>query len=170
MKHTNRQATSYRILDAAVATADIADSAVTTAKVADANVTTAKVLDANVTIPKLESSLLEDVKVVRCSFEAAEVGALKFYFPMKVTINKLRSVVVKALGATDTGTITAANATGAMSGGVITVAISAAVGEEDTATPTTNNVIAADSYIQLTSAKTTAGGVLEVSIEYTYTA
>ena len=53
MEHTNKQVTSYRILDSQVLTADIADANVTTAKIADANVTTAKILDANVTTAKL---------------------------------------------------------------------------------------------------------------------
>ena len=63
VKHTNKQVTSYRILDSQVLTVDIADANVTTAKIADANVTaaklasnaveTAKILDANVTTAKL---------------------------------------------------------------------------------------------------------------------
>ncbi len=52
---------------------------------------------------------------------------------MKVTINKIRSIVTKELGGTDTGTITGANSVGASVDGVVTVAISAALNEEDSA-------------------------------------
>jgi len=112
----------------------------------------------------------EVVRDFPMSFETAGVMNLKVYFPYKVTINKIRSIVTKALADTDVGTITCGNATGPSTGGVVTVALSAALGEEDVATPTTNNVVAADSYYYLTTAKTTAGGEVLVSLECTRTA
>ena len=107
------------------------------------------------------------VLAVNQSFETDEVGALKIYFPFKVRINKIRSGVVKALAGTDAGTITGANSTGASTGGVTTHALSAAIGDTQAASPTTNNVVEADSYYQLTSAKTTKGGKVQVTLEYT---
>lgn len=108
--------------------------------------------------------------VLPMSFEANEQTTSRIYFPYKVTINKIRTVVVKALGANDTGTITGANSSGDSATGVVTVAISEALNAEDSCTPTTNNVVNADSWYSLTSAKTTAGGKVLVSLEGTRTA
>jgi hypothetical protein len=72
--------------------------------------------------------------------------------------------------ATNDGTITGANSTGASANGVVTVAASSALNTEDSASPTTNNVVLADGYYQLTSAKAAAGGKVLVTLEYTRTA
>ncbi|WP_091251746.1 hypothetical protein [Arthrobacter sp. ok909] len=101
-----------------------------------------------------------------CSFESGEQAAVKVYFPFPVRITKIRGIVTKAIAATDVGTITGANATGASTGGVITAAISDALNTEYSVTPTTNNTVAAGSYYKLTSAKTTAGGKVHVTIEF----
>ena len=109
----------------------------------------------------------QGVRDVLMSFETGEQGVTYLYFPFAVKITKLRGTVVKALGATDTGTITGANATGASSGGVLTGAISAALGTEYATTAiTTNYMVGKDGYYKLTSAKTTAGGKMAVSVEY----
>lgn len=107
-----------------------------------------------------------EILVVPVSFESGEQGAAKIVFPSKVQITGLRSTVTKALGATDSGTVTGANATGASTGGILTHAASAAIGNQQSATPTTNNVVASGSYYQLTTAKTTAGGKVLVTLEY----
>lgn len=100
------------------------------------------------------------------SFESGEQSAVKVYFPFPVRITKIRGIVTKAVGATDPGTITGANATGNSTGGVLTAAASDAVNVEYTATPTTNNTVAAGSYYKLTSLKTTAGGRVQVTLEF----
>lgn len=100
------------------------------------------------------------------SFETGEQGMYRQYFPFPVRVTKVRSAVVKALAGTDTGTITGANATGASTAGVTTHAILAAIGDAQSTSPTTNNTVAVDSYYQVTSAKTTAGGKVLVSLEY----
>lgn len=110
---------------------------------------------------------VEDVVSVAVSFDTGEQGAYRVYFPYPVTVNKIRSRVQKALAATDAGTVTGANSIGASTGGVATHAASAAIGDEQTASPTSNNTVAADSYYQLTSAKTTAGGKVNVTLEVT---
>lgn len=104
------------------------------------------------------------------SFETDEQTATRIYFPFKVTINKIRSIVMLAVAATNDGTITGANSTGASANGVVTVAASSALNTEDSASPTTNNVVLADGYYQLTSAKAAAGGKVLVTLEYTRTA
>lgn len=116
-----------------------------------------------------EEFALKEIIVVPLSFETNEQTTTKIYFPYKVTVNKLRGIAMKAIAATDNGTITASNATGAMTGGVLTFTASDAIDTEKNASPSTNNVIAADSYIQLVSAKSTAGGKVHVSVEYTRT-
>jgi predicted ATP-grasp superfamily ATP-dependent carboligase len=104
------------------------------------------------------------------SFETGEQTTHTIEFPFKVTINKLRAFVTKDLAGTDAGTITAKNNAGtAMTGGTITLAASSAVGTVGTATPTANNVIDTGQVLQLTVAKTTAGGRARVEIQYTRT-
>ena len=122
-----------------------------------------------VSVSDIESSLSKGIVTIPLSFETDEQTATKIYFPFGVTINKIRSIVVKALAATDDGTVTGANSTGDSANGVVTVAASAALNIEDTAYPTTNNTVAAGSYYKLTSAKSTAGGKVIATLEYTRT-
>lgn len=103
---------------------------------------------------------------VPVSFETGEVGANKVYFARNVVIQKITIQVTKALADTDAGTITGANATGNSTGGAISLAASTVTGTVATATPTTNNTVAAGSYYNLASAKTTAGGKGLVTIFY----
>ena len=120
-----------------------------------------------VQFPFFTISLHKDIVTIPMSFETGEQTTTKIYFPKAVTINKIRSIVIKALAATDAGTITCGNSVGASTGGVVTVALSSALNTENSATPTTNNAVAVDSYYYLTSAKTTAGGKVLVTLEYT---
>lgn len=113
----------------------------------------------------------EGVTRLNMSFETGEQTTTRIYFPTKVTINKIRGIVMKALAGTDAGTVTCGNSTGASTGGVLTLAASSALNYEPTAaTPSTNNVVLADGYYYLTTAKSTAGGKILVSLEYTCTA
>lgn len=109
----------------------------------------------------------KSVITVPVSFETGELGASRVYFPFAVRITKILSGVTKAIAASNNGTITGANATGVSTGGVITHDASDPIGTRETATPTTNNTVAADSYYQLTTAKSTAGGKALVTLEYT---
>lgn len=120
-------------------------------------------------ITALEALTLKGIVTIPLSFETNEQTATKIYFPFKVTINKIRSIVMKALADTDAGTITGANSAGNSDNGVVTVALSAALDEEDSASPDSNNVVATDSYYKLTTAKATAGGKVLVTLEYTRT-
>ena len=120
-----------------------------------------------VTTSDLDDNSKKGIVTVPLSFETGEQTATKIYFPFAVTINKIRSIVMKAVAGTDDGTITGANSTGDSANGVVTVAASSALDTEDSASPTTNNEVAADSYYKLTSAKSTAGGKVLVTLEYT---
>jgi hypothetical protein len=112
---------------------------------------------------------ISDTYSVLMSFDTNLQTTTRLYFPFKVTVNKLRGIVMKAIAAVDNGTITAANATGDMANGVITATASDALNVEYSVSPTTNNIIQKDGYLQLVSAKTTVGGEVLVSIEVTRT-
>lgn len=168
------------IADGAIVATKLATDAVETLKIKDANVTaaklatdaveTAKIKDANVTLPKLEASLQKEIVTLCMSFETGEQTATKVFFPYKVTVNKIRGIVTKAIAATDNGTIQGANSTGDSASGLITATASDAVNTEYSVSPTTNNVVLADGYYKLTSAKSTAGGKVLVTLEVTRTA
>jgi hypothetical protein len=107
-----------------------------------------------------------ETRDIALSFETNEQTATKLYFPYGVRVLKIRGIVMKAIAGTDNGTITGANADGNSSGGVITATASDALNTEYSVTPTTNNTVAKDSFYKLTSAKTTAGGKVLVTLEY----
>lgn len=115
---------------------------------------------------RLASKVANGVITVPISFETGEIGASRVYFPFPVTITGIKGIVTKAIAASNNGTITGANADGASTSGVLTATASDVLGTEYTATPTTNVDVAADSYYQLTSAKSTAGGKVLVTLQY----
>jgi hypothetical protein len=123
-----------------------------------------------VTIAKLEAALLKDIVTVPLSFQTGEETVTKIYFPYKVTINKIRSIVMLVIAGTDDGSITGGNIGGASNLGVVTVAASSALDTEDDASPDSNNVVAEGGYYQLATAKATDGGKVLVTLEYTRTA
>jgi len=131
---------------------------------------TTGVLTVAAKIAHLEDALLKGCTTVPMSFETGEQTTTKIYFPMKVTINKIRGIVMKAVADKDDGTITCGNSTGASDNGVITATASDALNTEYSVLPTTNNVVLGDDYYSLTSAKTTPGGKVLVSLEWTVTA
>lgn len=109
---------------------------------------------------------VKGIVTARLSFETSEQGALKMRFPFRVKILQLRSQVVKTLSGTDAGTVTPSNSVGNMANGTISHAASAALGNEIVATPTTNQIIAKDTDLTLTSAKTTVVGKVNVTVQY----
>ena len=121
-------------------------------------------------IAHLEAALLKGCTTVPMSFESGEQTTTKIYFPMKVTINKIRGIVMTEIAGDNNGTITCGNLTGASDNGVITAEASDALNTEYSVSPTTNNVVLADGYYYLTSAKSAAGGKVLVSLEWTITA
>jgi hypothetical protein len=129
-----------------------------------------RIKDLGVAIAKLEAALLKGIVTLDMSFETDEETITKVYFPFKVTINKIRSIVMKLIAGTNDGTITGANSVGASNAGVVTVAADSALNTEDNASPDSNVVVAANSYYQLTTAKAAKGGKVLVTLEYTRTA
>src|SRR3990167_11110836 len=89
----------------------------------------------------------EGITTVSMSFESGEQTATKIYFPFAVKILKLRGTVMKAIAASDNGTIQGANATGSSSGGLLTATASDALNTEYVTTGiTTNYLVGKDSY------------------------
>jgi len=150
---------------------DIADLVDGMAGVADTTglSDTAGVLTVAAKIAHLEDALLKGCTTVPMSFESGEQTTTKIYFPMKVTINKIRGIVMKAIADSDDGTITCGNSAGDSANGVITAEKSDALNTEYSVSPTTNNIVLADGYYSLASAKTKPGGKVLVSLEWTIT-
>jgi hypothetical protein len=147
-------------------------SVASAAALASDSVTTPKILNSNVTIAKVEAALKTGIVSIALSSEAAaECGTFNIYFNKKVTINKIRTVVTKVIGITADVTVTCGNVSGASTGGAVTIAAGAAIGEEDSATPSNNNVVAKDSFYYMTTAKgATYSGKFQVFLEFTVTA
>lgn len=105
-------------------------------------------------------------KVIPCSFESGEQCNNIFYIQGNFTIVGLRGVVVKALAATDSGTITVQINTVAVTTGVLTFAASAALNNTQSATPSALNTYTGGAIIDIecVSAKTTAGGKVLVTL------
>lgn len=150
----------------AVSTSKIQLLAITTALLNDLAVTTGKIADANVTLAKLELKLLIKTRDVPVSFETGEQGDNKIRFPYACTVTGIYAGVTKALSGTDNATITPKNNAGTtMTGGVVTLTASSAIGTGFTSTPTANNTFVIGDILTLTGAKTTVAGKSLVTIE-----
>lgn len=109
------------------------------------------------------------------SFEAAggatpSVGDFKIKMPYAGTVTGIYAYAVKAIAGTDNGTIVPKNNGGTtMGSGTITFTASDARGTAYTSTPATNNTFAAGDLLTFTTAKTTAGGLVQLSITVTRT-
>ena len=135
-------------------------------------ITTAKVLDANITLAKLESKLLIDTIVVDASFESGEVGAgYKIKMNYAGTIGDIYVVATKALAATDAGTVTIKNNAGTTMTVTtpISFAASDAIGTAYTSAVTANNTFVVGDILTITTAKTTVGGKVKISLKSTRT-
>lgn len=125
---------------------------------------------AAVTPSKINTAGNSRIVAFPVSFETGQQMTHALYFNCAATVNLVRTIVTDAIAGTDTATITCSNNAGsAMAGGVVTIAISAPVAEEDSATPTTNNTFTSGQKMQLLAAKTTAGGEVTCFVEYTVT-
>jgi len=111
---------------------------------------------------------IEDFVNLEVSFETGFPTTHKIYFRKPVYITGATAFVTKALAATDAGTITLKNNAGtAMTAGQISIAASSALGFEPTPViPTANNDIGWGQCVQITVAKTTAGGQARVQIYF----
>lgn len=128
--------------------------------------------NSNVTIPPsvLTANARKGYRSVPVSFETGEQLTHKVWFTQSVKITGWRVQVTKALAATDAGTITLKDSSGAniTPNAVLSMPASTAIAAEaNQGAPTSANaVVAAGDFIQLVVAKTTAGGKANVYIEY----
>lgn len=127
---------------------------------------TANIGAAQVTTAKLATALTYELITTDVSFETGEQCNNRIKIPYAGTITEIYGIVTKALAATDSGTVTAKDGAGtSLTSGTLTFAASSALETAQTATPTANNTVAAGDIIYLTTAKTTAGGKVKISIK-----
>lgn len=123
----------------------------------------------------LTSNLTYEVIPLLVSFEAAggtvpSVGDFKIKIPYPGTVTEIYAYAVKAIANTDAGTIQAKNNAGTnMTAGLVTFAISDARGTAYTVTPSADNTFIAGDILTFTTAKVTAGGLVQLSIKVTRT-
>jgi hypothetical protein len=141
--------------------------------IAAGSIDTAMIVDDQVTVAKVENTLTYEFIPLLVSFEAAggtapSVGDFKIKMPYPGTVSEIYGYVVKAIANTDAGTIQAKNNAGTnMTAGLITCAISDARGTAYTVTPSADNTFIAGDILTFTTAKTTAGGLVQLSIKVT---
>jgi hypothetical protein len=146
---------------------DVTFSSAGVSAIGNDKVVTAMILDDNVTVAKVEDDLKRGFAVAEVTFETGEQGDYKIEFPFPCTVEKIYARATKAIAATDDGTITPKdNAGTTMTAGTITFTASDAFGTAYSSTPTANNTFAAGEYMTLTTAKTTAGGKVQVTVKY----
>lgn len=106
--------------------------------------------------------------IVPLSFETGEIGALRVRFTKAVQVMQISGMVVKALAGTDAGTIVISSEGGVITTNTLTYPLSSALGVEATEgniVPSgANATIAINSFFDFTTAKTTAGGKVAVSM------
>lgn len=142
-----------------IALGSVQDGAIDEDALATDAVSTDKIQDEAVVPEKLSEEGQMEVITAIASFDAGRQGAYRVYIPYKCDAISALARVTDELGATDSGTITFATASGNIGSGAITLPAEAAFGSEQVAVFTApNQEIAVDSYIQYTTAKTTGGG------------
>lgn len=111
---------------------------------------------------------ISDVITTDVSFESGELGDFKIKLPYACTVTEIYAYAYKAIAGADNGTIVPKDNGGTtMTGGTITFTASDARGTAYTSTPSANNTFTAGQLLTLTTAKTTAGGKVLVSIKVT---
>lgn len=111
---------------------------------------------------------ISDVITLDVSFESGEVGDFKVKLPYACTVTEIYAYAYKVIAGTDAGTIVPKDNGGTtMTGGTITFAASDPRGTAYTSTPSANNTFTAGQLLTLTTAKTTAGGKVLVSVKVT---
>ncbi len=113
---------------------------------------------------------ITEVVTLQVSFESGYLGDFKVLMPYAGTVTGIYAYATKVIAGTDNGTITAKNNGGtSMTSGVVTFTASDARGTAYSVTPSANNTFAAGDLLTFTTAKTTAGGVVQLSITVTRT-
>lgn len=134
--------------------------------IANDAITTVKILDANVTPAKLTTELRTEVITFPCSFETSEVGTTTFIVPFACSFTAVRAVASKTIAGTDAGTVVLKDNAGTTMTVTtpISFAASDALGTAYSSAITANNVFTAGQICTITTAKTTVGGRVILSI------
>ena len=102
------------------------------------------------------------------SFEAGETGDFKIKMGFDGTLTDIYAFATKVIAGTDNGTIVPKNNAGTtMTSGTITFTASDARGTAYTSSPSANNTFVAGNILTFTTAKTTSGGKVHLSLKFT---
>lgn len=109
----------------------------------------------------------EQILHIPFSFEANEKGTIALAtMPYRFKVKSIKTVMQKAAGASDSGTVDIKN--GSTTIGTVTVAASAAIGDEDAAPSVDESTeFELDDQITMVTTKSTAGGfgILSLTVE-----
>lgn len=109
-----------------------------------------------------------EVLLLQVSFESGYAGDFKITMPFAGTVTGIYAYAIKAIAGTDNGTIQMKNNAGtSTTNGLITFTASDTRGTAYSVSPSANNTFVANDILTFTTAKTTAGGVVQLSITYT---
>ena len=103
---------------------------------------------------------------IQMSFEADEQGAVKVQVPFRARVTRVRSIVVKALAATDVGTVTFTSPSGEFA--ELSHPLSSAIGAMTftvAGIDAANAVLEVGQDITITPAKVTDGGKVSVDLD-----
>lgn len=113
---------------------------------------------------------ISEIITLQVSFESGYLGDFKILMPYAGTVTGIYAYATKVIAGTDNGTIVAKNNGGTtMTNGTITYTASDARGTAYSVSPSANNTFADGDLLTFTTAKTTAGGVVQLSIKITRT-
>ncbi len=116
------------------------------------------------------TNLSYEFESVTVSFEATEQCKNRVYIPYNFRIEQVNTIVTKALAGSNDGTVVVSINGSATTPSTITVPASSALDHENSLAITSTNTGAAGSYIDFTTAKTTAGGKLLLTMKLKRTA
>ena len=104
------------------------------------------------------------------SFLTGAVGTAYFKIPFNGRLLAIDGVVKTAIAASDNGTLTCSMGVNdvytAITGGVLTATASDAIGTRYNITPTALNTVRRGNYLKVVGAKTTSGGVVQVTFTF----
>jgi hypothetical protein len=113
---------------------------------------------------------ISELITLQVSFESGYAGDFKIQMPYAGTVTEIYAYATKVIAGTDNGTIVPKDNGGTtMTDGTITFTASDPRGTAYTSTPSANNTFVAGDLLTFTTAKTTAGGVVQLSITVTRT-
>lgn len=155
-------------IDSVAVSGDITIDGSGVTAIGSSKVLTVMIADDNVTVAKVENNLTFVDRDLLVSFETGEIGDFKIKTSFPGTVSEIYAYATKAIAATDNGTIVPKNNAGVtMGAGTITFTASDARGTAYTSTPNTNNTFVAGDILTFTSAKATAGGMVQLTIKLT---